>query len=57
MPPVCDSEQLEQSQQLEILGRIASSVESLAASASSAFENLARHQETMNNILMQLVSK
>jgi len=55
--PVCDSEQLEQSQQLEILNRIASSVESLAASAASAFENLARHQETMNNILMQLVSK
>lgn len=55
--PVCDSEQLEQSQQLEILSRIASSVESLAASAANAFENLARHQETMNNILMQLVSK
>jgi hypothetical protein len=54
---VCDSEHLEHSQQLEVLNRIASSIDSLATSAASAFENLARHQETMNNILMQLVNK
>lgn len=54
---VCDSERLEQSRQLEALNRIASSVDSLATSVASAFESLTRHQETMNNILMQLVSK
>jgi hypothetical protein len=54
---VCDSEHLEQTRQLEVLNRIASSVDSLAASAASAFESLARHQETMSNILMQLVNK
>ncbi|KDR13297.1 hypothetical protein L798_12228 [Zootermopsis nevadensis] len=50
-------EHLEQNQHLEVLNRIASSVDSLAASAASAFESLARHQETMSNILMQLVNK
>ncbi|PNF37392.1 hypothetical protein B7P43_G16019 [Cryptotermes secundus] len=50
-------ERLEQNRQLEALNRIASSVDSLATSVASAFESLTRHQETMNNILMQLVSK
>lgn len=50
-------ERLEQNRQLEVLNRIASSVDSLASSVASAFETLAKHQETMNNILMQLVSK
>jgi hypothetical protein len=54
---LCDSERLEQNRQLEVLNRIASSVDSLAASVTSAFESFARHQETMNNILMQLVNK
>lgn len=52
-----DSERLEQNRQLEALNRIAASVDSLATSVASAFESLTRHQETMNNILMQLVSK
>jgi hypothetical protein len=54
---LCDSERLEQDRQLEVLNRIASSVDSLAASVASAFGSLARHQDTMNNILMQLVNK
>ncbi|XP_023703872.1 uncharacterized protein LOC111862595 isoform X3 [Cryptotermes secundus] len=49
-------ERLEQNRQLEALNRIASSVDSLATSVASAFESLTRHQETMNNILMQLVT-
>jgi hypothetical protein len=54
---LCDSERLEENRQLEVLNRIASSVDSLAASVASAFESLSRHEETMNNILMKLVSK
>ncbi|XP_069670599.1 uncharacterized protein [Periplaneta americana] len=47
----------EQNQQLEVLHRIAASVESLAASTAGALESLAKTQETLSNILMHLVNK
>jgi phosphoribosyl-dephospho-CoA transferase len=60
---LCDSEELnvkqheEQKQQLEMMNRIASSVESFAMAAAGAVESLAKNQETLNDILVHLENK
>jgi len=60
---LCGSEELnvkqheEQKQQLEVMNRIASSMESFAMAAAGALESLAKNQETLYNILLHLVNK
>jgi hypothetical protein len=61
---LCDSEEVfmnqseeQQQQQLEVMNRIASSMESLATATTGVLETLARHQETLNSILLQLINK
>jgi hypothetical protein len=46
-----------QKQQLEVMNRIASSVEGFAMAAAGAVESLAKNQETLYNILLHLVNK
>jgi hypothetical protein len=60
---LCDSEELnvkqheEQKPQIEVMNRIASSMESFAMAAAGAVESLAKNQEILYNILLHLVNK
>jgi hypothetical protein len=61
---LCDSEEVimnqseeQLQQQIEVMNRIASSMENLASAATGVLETLARNQETLNNILSQLINK
>jgi hypothetical protein len=62
---LCDSEEVFmnqseeqwQNQRLEVMNRIASSMESLTTAAIGILETLARNQETLNSILLHLISK
>ena len=52
----CEAQE-KQNEHMELLHRIALSVESLASSTASALEGLNKNQETLTSILTKLINK